>query len=130
MQDETIPMVARAWQYPERVAVVVEGEQLTYRELLARSARAAASLLAGASDLEGARVAFLCPPGIDYVLAQWGIWRAGGIAVPLCTTHPAPELDYALEDASVAIVVGHAQFEPLLRPLAQRRGLRWVGSAE
>ena len=52
------------------------------------------ALLAGAADLAGARVAFLAPPGIDYVVAQWGIWRAGGIAVPLCTTHPPPELEY------------------------------------
>ncbi|CAG8846079.1 34580_t:CDS:1, partial [Racocetra persica] len=34
-------------------------------------------------DLKEARVAFLCPNGYDYVVSQWSIWSAGGIAVPL-----------------------------------------------
>jgi malonyl-CoA/methylmalonyl-CoA synthetase len=35
-------------------------------------------------NLNENRVAFLCPNGYDYVVSQWSIWSAGGIAVPLC----------------------------------------------
>jgi malonyl-CoA/methylmalonyl-CoA synthetase len=82
---ETIPLVARASAHGSARALIDAASSLAYDELLARAAGAATALLAGASDLSGARVAFLSPPGIDYVLAQWGTFRAGGVAVPLCT---------------------------------------------
>ena len=52
----------------------------------------ASYLLENRSDLNEARVAFMIPPGFEYVAALWGIWLAGGIAVPLCVTHPLPEI--------------------------------------
>ena len=57
------------------------------------------------ADLGEARVAFLIEPSIDYVLVQRGVWRAGGVAVPLCASHPPPELDYVLADAQPELVV-------------------------
>ena len=123
---ESIPLIARATAHGPRTALIDDGGQLTYAELLERSARAASALLGGGIDLSGARVAFLTPPGIDYVVAQWAIWRAGGVAVPLCTTHPAPELEYTLDDSGASLVVGHADFEALLAPIAAKRGLRYV----
>ena len=41
-----------------------------------------------AGELTGPRVAIYAPPGRHYVEATWGAWLAGGIAVPLCLTHP------------------------------------------
>jgi malonyl-CoA/methylmalonyl-CoA synthetase len=127
---ETIPLVARASAHGSARALIDAASSLAYDELLARSAGAATALLAGASDLSGARVAFLTPPGIDYVLAQWGTFRAGGVAVPLCTLHPAPELDYVLGDAGVSIAVAHPQYHAVLQPLAARRGIRFVSSEQ
>jgi malonyl-CoA/methylmalonyl-CoA synthetase len=120
----TIPIVERAGQFLDRIAVCDDGGELTYRELLERSARVATTLLDGKPDLDGGRVAFLTPPGIDYVLVQWGIWRAGGIAVPLCTSHPAPELDYTIADSDAETVVSHPEFAGLLEPIARARNAR------
>jgi malonyl-CoA/methylmalonyl-CoA synthetase len=127
---ETIPLIARAAAHSTRTAVVDDSGALRYDELLAQSALAASRLLDGRADLAGARVAFLAPPSREYVIAQWGIWRAGGIAVPLCTTHPAPELEYVIADADAEIVVAHAQFVQALQPLASKRGLRLVSCSE
>ena len=55
----------------------------TYNDLLDASSRVATALLAGREDLQEERVAFLVTPGFPWVAAQWGIWRAGGVAVPL-----------------------------------------------
>ena len=44
-------------------------------------------------------------PSFDYVRVQWAIWRAGGIAVPLCLTHPAPELEYVLDTTTPVIAI-------------------------
>ncbi|MDE2757957.1 MAG: AMP-binding protein, partial [Acidobacteriota bacterium] len=75
-------LVQRARQHPDRTAILAEGARFSYRDLLRASSRAAGRLLQGAADLEEKRVALLLPPGFSHVANQWGIWRAGGIAVP------------------------------------------------
>ena len=71
-----------------RIAVVAAGRSYTYADLDAASKGVAAALLESRDDLHEARVAFLVPPGFEYVAVQRGIWRAGGVAVPLATSHP------------------------------------------
>ncbi|HEX2189959.1 MAG TPA: acyl-CoA synthetase, partial [Longimicrobiaceae bacterium] len=92
--------------------------------------RTASALLAGAEDLREARVAFLAPPGWDYVAVQWGIWRAGGIAVPLAVSHPPAELEYVIRDADASIVVAHPDFAGTLRPIAEADGRRFLPTGE
>jgi malonyl-CoA/methylmalonyl-CoA synthetase len=95
----------------------------TYADLAARSARVAAALLAGRPDLALARIPFLVEPGFDYVATALGIWRAGGIAVPLATSHPPPELEYVLDDADPDSVVVDRRHTARLAPLAAARNL-------
>jgi malonyl-CoA/methylmalonyl-CoA synthetase len=119
-----IELLARAAQFGAHAALGDETASLSYAALLDRSARAASMLLDGAADLNGARVAFLVTPGIEHVVTQWAIWRAGGIAVPLCSVHPPPELAYVLDDAQASIVVADDAHGERLLPLAKERGLR------
>jgi malonyl-CoA/methylmalonyl-CoA synthetase len=84
----------------------------------------ATRLLDGRDDLNEARVAFLVPPGFAYVAVQWGIWRAGGVAVPLATSHPPPELAYVIEDSAAAIVVVADAWTARVRDVAQQRDCR------
>ena len=79
-----IPLVDRASSFLERTAIIASEGPFSYRDLLELSGRYAAGLLNRQEDLSEARVAFLTPPGMTYVAVQWGVWRAGGIAVPLC----------------------------------------------
>ncbi len=125
-----LPLVARAAEHGGRTAVVAPEGAFTYAGLLDASARVAAALLGGGADLAGARVAFLAPPGWDYVAVQWGIWRAGGIAVPLAVSHPPAELEYVVQDADAAIVVAHPGFAETLRPVAERNGRRFLATPE
>src|SRR5256886_11396881 len=85
-----LPLVARARGHGDRPAIIAGAGTFTYRDLLDASARAAACLLAGRDDLAEARVAFLAPPSFHHVAIQWGIWRAGGLAVPLDALPPPP----------------------------------------
>jgi len=116
----------RAEQHGERTALIAPEGTFSYRQLLDASGQVAACLLGGADDLREARVAFLVPPGFDYVATQWGIWRAGGVAVPLCVMHPRPELEHVMDDSQSAMVVAHLQFEEMLRPMVEERGARLV----
>jgi malonyl-CoA/methylmalonyl-CoA synthetase len=110
-----LPLVARARGHGDRPAIIAVEGTFTYRELLDASERVAACLLAGRADLGEARIAFLTPPGFPYVATQWGIWRAGGIAVPLAVSHPPPELEYVIRDAEVETVVVHADFAAVVQ---------------
>ena len=120
-----IPLILRTNHFKDRVAVIDNEGEFTYKNLLDLSHRVALNLLDGLSDLKGARVAFMCPPSFQYVVIQWAIWRAGGVAVPLALTHPEPELKYVLNDADVSIVVGHPKFESTLRHLSTSLGIQF-----
>ena len=125
-----LPLFARARTHGHRTAIVATERAFSYADLLDSSARVAACLLDGRQDLAEARVAFLAPPGFAHVAVQWGIWRAGGIAVPLATSHPASELAYVIADAGAAIVVADAAAAELLEPLARAAGARFLAAAE
>jgi malonyl-CoA/methylmalonyl-CoA synthetase len=112
-----------ASRFPGRTALEEGERRLDYAALDSGASAVAAALLGGRADLGEARVAFLVEPSIEYVLVQRGIWRAGGIAVPLCAGHPPPELDYVLADAQPELVVASAALADRLRPLAAARGV-------
>lgn len=121
-----IPLIGRAREHGEHTAIIAPDGVFTYHQLLETSGKFGSSLLDGSDDLRQTRVAFLTNRGFQYVATQWGIWRAGGIAVTLCDVHPTPELEYVIEDSGAAIVVAHPDFEARLRPIAEERGLRFL----
>ena len=89
-----------------------EDVQYSYEDILETSERIAGELLkrSNATDLKEKCVSFLCPPSFEYVAMQWAIWRAGGIAVPLCSDHSVAELQYVLQDSDCDIVMSHVDF--------------------
>jgi len=59
---------------------------------------------------------------------QRGIWRAGGVAVPLAVSHPPAELDYVIRDSGAAVVVGDKASASTLMPLARAAHARFVSA--
>ena len=112
--------------YKERIALVSNGKEYSYAQLLNISGNVAANLLNSGEDLYEARVAFLVPPSFEYTAVQWGIWRSGGIAVPLCVLHPLPSIQYVLDDTQASIVIAHSDYEQFLKPLEQVPGITIV----
>lgn len=110
---------------PSKTAIVDSFGAHSYQELALRSDRVATHLLNGKTDLNQARIAFMVSPGIDYTAVQWGIWKAGGIAVPLCITYPLPSLTYVIEDTQAAIVVAGPEYEAILKEYVQEKNLEW-----
>jgi malonyl-CoA/methylmalonyl-CoA synthetase len=121
---ETLELVERAHAHGDREALRGPEGEWTYRQLLTASAGVASKLLDGREDLEEARVAFLVPPGLTYVATQWGIWRAGGIAVPLAVSHPRPELEHVIRDSDPDAIVAHPQLVDRLTPISADLGVR------
>src|SRR4051812_16281838 len=110
-EAQGISLVDSAHAHAANTAIVASDGQYTFADLLDASARAASGMLAGAADLNGARVCFMVAPSFRHVALQWAVFRAGGVAVPLCVSHPAPELAHVLDDAQPQLVIADAEFE-------------------
>ncbi len=97
-----IPFISRARLHGGRIAIRVDGIDHTYSELLEASAAVATALLANGSDLAEARIAFQAPAGFNYLAMQWGIWRAGGVCVPLSVSATPSEVAHVLGDSGAS----------------------------
>lgn len=115
-----IQLIENAKSFPQRRAIISNGQSYTYAHLLERSHQIASRLLNGREDLNEARIAFLVPAGFSYTAIQWGIWRAGGIAVPLCVKHPLPSIEYVIIDTTAEAIIYSSEFASLLAPLFER----------
>jgi malonyl-CoA/methylmalonyl-CoA synthetase len=118
-------IVARGCAHGPRVAVYDRTGRYTYDQLDRASTSVAVRLLDGHDDLREARVAFLVAPGFDWIAIQWGIWRAGGIAVPLPLSHPPAELDYLIRDSEASIVIADADNAAVIEPVSMSRNARF-----
>ncbi|HET9453494.1 MAG TPA: acyl-CoA synthetase [Gemmatimonadaceae bacterium] len=126
MSDGGPAMIQRAERFAGRIAIVDAAGEHTYGDLLDASARVAGALLDGRDDLAEERVCFHVPPGFQHVAVQWGIWRAGGMAVPLALSHPVPELEYTVGDSDPAIVVAAGAGVESCRRIAGAGGRRFL----
>ena len=118
-----ITLFSRAADFQARSAIVDAERAYSYRDLLEASEAVASALLQGAADLQEERVAFLVPSNFDYVATLWGIWRAGGLAVPLAMSHPPAELAHVLDDSDPRVVISHHTCESRLRDVVSARHL-------
>jgi malonyl-CoA/methylmalonyl-CoA synthetase len=119
-----LPLIVRAERHGDRPAVVDAQGTFTYQQLLDASARVAGALLSGGGDLQERRVPFLVAPGFAWVAVQWGIWRAGGVAVPLPQSSPPAELEYFVDDSQATVLIADALGADPIGALAAKRGLR------
>ena len=95
----------------QKTALVVGNTQLSYQALNSRIEQFASGLLGNKGDLAEARVAFFIPASFDYVTVMHGIWRAGGIAVPLNVASAVNELEHYLSCAAVSLLVANEDYQ-------------------
>jgi len=100
-----------------KIALVDGDNRNTYGVLNQRIDRFASGLLVGKKDLREERVAFFIPASLDYVTTLHGIWRAGGIAVPLNVASTVTELDHYLSSASVTRMIANEGYQASLKDL-------------
>ncbi len=123
-------LIDRAVANRSRAALISSAATLTYGALLDTSQAAAARLLHDTNDLAEARIAFLTPREPSFVAVLWAIWRAGGIAVPLCDSHASAEIDYVLRDADVSAVIVDPDSIDRIAPLASALGIPCINATE
>lgn len=89
---------------PSAVAIVCEGDELTYAELDREANRIANTLIKlgiGPDQLVGLHVR----RSLDLVIGALGILKAGGAYVPLDPTYPTDRLSLMVEDSGLAVLL-------------------------
>ncbi|WP_369200066.1 amino acid adenylation domain-containing protein, partial [Streptomyces sp. PU-14G] len=89
---------------PEGVALVFEGESLSYGELNARANRLARWLVERGVGAESF-VAVRMPRSFDLVVALLGVLKSGAAYVPIEVDQPAERVEYVLADAGPVLVL-------------------------
>jgi malonyl-CoA/methylmalonyl-CoA synthetase len=112
------------------IALVDGDRQHSYHDVNLRVDRFAAGLLAGKDDLNEERIAFLIPASLDYVTALHGIWRAGGIAIPLNAASAEPELEHYLSSAGVTRVIANQEHQGSVLSLCERLNIELLAVDE
>ena len=97
---------AQVERTPGAVAVVFEGERVTYAELNARANRLAHHLRALGVGPD-ARVGICVERSVEMVVGLLGILKAGGAYVPLDASYPVDRLRNMLEDSAPAVLLTH-----------------------
>ncbi len=101
----------------KKVALVEDANKHTYSEINNRINLFSAGILGDREDLNEERIAFFLPASLDYVTTMHGVWRAGGIAVPLNVASAVSELDHYLTCANVTRLIAGAQYHDSLKEL-------------
>src|SRR6185503_15367658 len=104
--DQLVPQLfeEQVRRTPDALAVVHEGQQLTYVELNERAnqlARYLREMGVGPETIVG-----VCPErSVEMVVAWVAVLKAGGAYLPLDLNYPAPRLAFMLSDARAAVLV-------------------------
>ena len=121
-----LPIFQRAAGFSHTIdhpAIISDGKSYSYAQLLADASSFRDVLLKsaanGAKDLADQRVAFLCPNKYEYAVAQWAVWAAGGVVVPISTHQPPSEIEYTVANAEASVSVVHKTFKGKFAPVAE-----------
>lgn len=120
-----IELIQRAAGFGGKTAVEDWTGSFTYADLLRVSRFAALNLLGDEKDLGEKRVAFIVPPGFEYVALKLGVWMAGGVSVPLGLAHSPREIGYVVGDSGAEIVVFHPDLTQKLEGVLPDTGVRF-----
>src|SRR4030095_9784067 len=88
----------------DKPALLFKGATVSYARLEAESDAFGAALVA-LGGRKGDRVALLLPNCPQFLVAEFGVWKAGGIVVALNPTYSERELEHALDSTRSSVVV-------------------------
>ncbi|NQY62740.1 MAG: non-ribosomal peptide synthase/polyketide synthase, partial [Alteromonadaceae bacterium] len=90
---------------PDAIALVFEGEKLTYAQLNAKANQLAHYLVEHRKVTPDTLVGLFVERSLSMVIGILGILKAGAAYVPLDPEYPAERLAYMLEDAGLSLVL-------------------------
>ena len=116
---------ALAADHGSKPALLFKGATVSYGRLEAESDAFGAALVA-MGVRKGDRVALLLPNCPQFLVAEFGIWKAGGIVVALNPTYSERELEQALDSTRSSLAVVLTPFYERVKHVQGRTGVRHV----
>ena len=114
-----------ATQHGSRPAILFKGRSISYKQLNTWSTAGAAAL-AELGVSKGDRVALILPNCPQFLIAQYGAWKAGGIVVALNPTYTDWELERALDSVRATVVITLTPFYERVLRVRGRTGVAHV----
>jgi len=114
-----------ARQFPDRVAIIFYGKEVTYAELDTFSERFAHFLL-DQGFKKGDRIALFMPSCPQYHIAHYGINKMGGIIVPCSPIFKEWELAYELKDSGATGIVALDLLYPVIKAVEKETDIEKI----
>lgn len=110
-------------QRPEHTALLFKGSKITYAELDRLSA-AFANALIDLGVKKGDRVALMLPNSPQFIISLLGVWKAGGVVVPLNPLYTEHELQHALADCGAETIMVLTVFYSKVKAIQKQLNIR------
>jgi long-chain acyl-CoA synthetase len=111
--------------YPDQACTIYEDQAIGYAEMEILTDQFAASLVRWGVK-KGERVGIILPNIPQFVLAFYGILKAGGIVVAMNPQYKERELAFQLEDSQVKTIVALASLSGLLETIREKIGIESI----
>jgi len=112
-----------AQAYPDRICTVFKGAKLTYREMDQLTDRLAAGLAARGIN-KGDRVAIFMPNSPQFIIAFFGILKAGGVVVATNPLYTPREIEHQMNDSGSELMLVMSNFYDKVKQVQPNTGLR------
>ena len=114
-----------AAEHPERTALLFNGGKVSYSQLEHLSDALAAALVA-LGVRPGDRVALCLPNCPQFLIAEFGVWKAGAISCPFNPTYSDREMEEALAATGAETLIVLNRFYERLKAIQSRTSLKRV----
>ncbi len=114
-----------ARKYPDRACTIFKGAVISYKEMDALTNHMAAALVEMGVK-KGDRVGIFMPNTPQFVIAFFGILKAGGAVVAVNPTYPVDEILTPVNDAGIEVMFCLSRFYGKMQEVRKRSGLKKI----
>jgi long-chain acyl-CoA synthetase len=114
-----------ARKYPDRACTIFKGAVISYREMDEQT-NAMAAALVDMGVKKGDRVGIFMPNTPQFVIAYYGILKAGGVVVAVNPTYPVDEIIFPVKDANIEVMFTLTRFYDKLKEARTKSSLKKV----
>jgi long-chain acyl-CoA synthetase len=112
-----------AKKHPETPCTIFKGARITYKEMNEITDRLAAGL-AALGVKKGDRVGIFMPNTPQFVMAYFGILKAGGVVVATNPLYSPREIEHQVNDAGIEIMLVMSNFYRVIKEVQPKTSLR------
>ncbi|MDQ3004782.1 MAG: AMP-binding protein, partial [Chloroflexota bacterium] len=112
-----------AHKYPDRACTIFKGAVITFKEMNELTDRMAAALV-DMGVKKGDRVGIFMPNTPQFVIAYYGILKAGGAVVATNPLYTAPEIEHQASDAGIEVMFVMTNFYNTIKKAQPRTKIK------